>query len=149
MALVVGSVAGALAQEKTVPQPPAPTLPAMGAPRAPGTPATPLPPSMGPGGAARPMPMMRDRTDMLARVLNLTDEQKEKVRPILEEEQKKMTEVREQTQAKLKPLLTPEQWEKFAGSPLSGQRVTPIVTRPSGMPPVAPAPPPVPPAPSK
>jgi Spy/CpxP family protein refolding chaperone len=80
--------------------------------------------------AARP-PASFNRTESLARRLNLTDEQKEKVRPIMEEETKKyeelrptlkdMTpqdrsakykEIREATNAKLKLILTDEQWQK-------------------------------------
>jgi Spy/CpxP family protein refolding chaperone len=78
-----------------------------------------------PAGAAR-----FDRTEYLAKRLDLTEEQKQKVRPILAEETKlwdemrqakdmkpqdrsaKAREIREATNAKLKPILTPEQWEK-------------------------------------
>ncbi|MGC8742653.1 MAG: hypothetical protein ACP5T0_02085 [Verrucomicrobiia bacterium] len=72
-----------------------------------------------------------NRTEMLARALKLTDEQKEKARPIIEEETKKlqelrmkkdltpqervakMREIREATYQKMKPILTEEQWNKF------------------------------------
>src|SRR5205085_4354193 len=67
----------------------------------------------------------------LDRTLTLTDEQKTKIRPVLEEEVKKweemqqdksipsterikkFREVREATQAKIRPLLTPEQLQKL------------------------------------
>jgi Spy/CpxP family protein refolding chaperone len=122
IALVLGSLTMALAQD--TPKPPtapvAPAAPTIGMPGAPGAP------------GSRPMTVMRDRTDMLARMLNLSDEQKEKVRPILDEEQKKMQEIREQTQTKLKPILTQEQWDKY-------YRPTPGAGRMPGMvPPGAP-----------
>jgi Spy/CpxP family protein refolding chaperone len=79
-----------------------------------------------PAGATR-----FDRTEYLAKRLDLTEEQKQKVRPILAEETKmwdelrqakdmkpqdrsaKVREIREATNAKLKPVLTPEQWDKY------------------------------------
>lgn len=132
--LALGSLTMALAQ--TTAQPPAatPANPTLANPTGvfPGPGAMPGAPVQ--GGGVRPVPMMRDRTDMLARMLNLTDEQKDKVRPILEEEQKKMTEIREQTQAKLKPILTQEQWDKYyRPTPATSQRLQNIV-RPGGAP---------------
>jgi hypothetical protein len=68
---------------------------------------------------------------MLSRSLKLTDEQKQKVKPIIEDEYKKyqelrtqknlspqdrvakMREIREATNQKLKPIFTEEQWAKF------------------------------------
>jgi periplasmic protein CpxP/Spy len=94
-------------------------------------------------------PMMRDRTDAMAQRLGLTDEQKQKVRPIMEEEMKKLNDMRtqtdlkpeerrakymalrEETNAKLKPILTPEQWDKhtkpFARMTAPGQAGTNVV----------------------
>lgn len=75
--------------------------------------------------------IQRDRTEILARYLNLSDEQKEKVKPIIDEETKKIQElrqqkdlsqqertakireIREQTYQKMKPILTEEQWKKY------------------------------------
>jgi|YelNatPaOPRAMG01_1025707.scaffolds.fasta_scaffold01174_20 Spy/CpxP family protein refolding chaperone len=75
--------------------------------------------------------IQRDRTEIIARALNLTDEQKEKVKPIIDDEtkkiqelrqkkditpqerMKKMREIREETYQKMKPILTEEQWKKF------------------------------------
>ncbi len=51
---------------------------------------------------------------MIGRMLGLSDEQKDKVRPIFDEETKQMQKVREQTNVKLKEVLTPEQWEKYS-----------------------------------
>lgn len=75
--------------------------------------------------------IQRDRTEIIAKALNLTDEQKEKVKPIIDEETKKIQELRQQkdlspqertaklreiretTYQKMKPILTEEQWKKF------------------------------------
>jgi hypothetical protein len=65
---------------------------------------------MPPGMGNRPM---MDRTEMLARMLNLSDEQKAKVKPIVDEETKQMDEIRQKTQEKLKPILTEEQYTRF------------------------------------
>jgi hypothetical protein len=99
---------------------------------------------------ARPAP--RDRTDFLATYLQLTEEQKVKVRPIFDEETKKIAELRKQTSmpddqrktkyaelrettnAKLKAVLTEAQWEKYSKR---GQRPP---TQPPGAVPVRPAP---------
>lgn len=79
---------------------------------------------------------MRDRTEMLAMRLKLTDEQKAKIKPIFDEETKQMQEIREKTQAKLKSILTPEQWEQYAhpGSGAFSQRLQNIVTRTNPIP---------------
>jgi periplasmic protein CpxP/Spy len=75
---------------------------------------------------------MRDMTDYWAQRLGLSDEQKQKVKPIFdaerekyleiskmtdlkaEERRAKMTAIREDTRTQLKPILTPEQWDKYA-----------------------------------
>jgi Spy/CpxP family protein refolding chaperone len=98
-------------------------------------------------------PAMRDRTDYWAQRLSLTEEQKLKVKPVFDEETQKMTElrkqqqlkpeerrtkllaIREETNAKLKTILTPEQWEKYT-KPFAGRTNAPP-TRPT--PPAAPA----------
>lgn len=103
-----------------------------------------------PPGAARPP--MRDRADFLATYLNLTDEQKEKIRPIFAKELEQANElrketalsvderrtrymkIREETSAKLKDILTAEQWEKYSSR---GQR--PAVATPAAPPAVRPA----------
>lgn len=72
-----------------------------------------------------------DRLTAMAEQLSLTDEQKEKLKPILEEQSKKMREIfqdsnvsredrmkkmqelRDATNAKIKPILTKEQQEKW------------------------------------
>jgi Spy/CpxP family protein refolding chaperone len=73
-----------------------------------------------------------DRTEYWGRLLELTPEQKNKLRPILDEEAKQYAELRTQREltpqdrtakakdireaigAKVKPILTPEQWEKYS-----------------------------------
>jgi Spy/CpxP family protein refolding chaperone len=73
-----------------------------------------------------------DRTEYWGRLLELKPEQKDKLRPILDEEAKKYAELRTQKEltqqdraakakeireaisAKVKPILTPEQWEKYS-----------------------------------
>lgn len=70
----------------------------------------------------------KDRAQQVAEELNLTAEQKEKVKPILQEEREKMRglkdlapdqrrekvkELRKEVADKLKPILTPEQLEKW------------------------------------
>lgn len=136
------AILGSLVSVGQAQQAPAtPAAPKIGQPAAPGM-------GMGQPGGPTTRPVMRDRTDMLARMLNLSDEQKEKVRPILEDEAKQMAAIREQTQQKLKTILTPEQWEKY-------YRPSPAMRPPMGMPgaPAAPgapvAPPPAAPAPPK
>jgi hypothetical protein len=99
-------------------------------------------------------PMMRDRTDFLAQSLKLTDEQKEKIRPIIKEEADqfaalrtqtnmppqdrgaKIKEIREATAAKLKPILTEEQWQRYS-RPFTNRLQTVIRTN---VPPATPAP---------
>ena len=125
----------------------------------PAAPATPAAPAVRPGTppAGRPM-------DKAARVeaqlrsytmrLSLTDDQKAKIKPLIEEEVKKFEEVqqdrnlppderrkkfmeaREATMAKLKPLLTPEQQQKLESRPRA-RRPEPAPTSPA---PAAPAP---------
>lgn len=73
-------------------------------------------------------PDTQARLTQMAEQLNLTAEQKEKIKPILEAEREKMQglrdlapeqrrekmqEVRKDVEAKLKPILTPEQFEKW------------------------------------
>lgn len=95
-------------------------------------------PAAQPAPALQPAPpaanqtnIIRDRTEIIARALKLTDEQKAKVKPIIEEETKKlqelradqklspqertakMREIRETTYQKMKPILTEEQWKRF------------------------------------
>jgi hypothetical protein len=104
--------------EKAAPQPAPPAAPAEAKPGAPAAP--------------RPGAVRVDRTEQLGVFLKLDDKQKEKVKPILDDEQKKLTEwrtakdlkpeerrakyleIREATNAKIKPILTEEQWEKYA-----------------------------------
>jgi Spy/CpxP family protein refolding chaperone len=84
-----------------------------------------------PTNAPGARPVMRDRTDFWAQRLNLTDEQKVKIKPILDEESQRYADLRKQTNlkpeerrtnymvireeiaAKMKPILTPEQYEKY------------------------------------
>lgn len=73
-------------------------------------------------------PDTQARLNQMAEQLNLTAEQKEKVKPIMEAEREKMQglrdlapeqrrekmqEIRKDQEAKLKPILTPEQFEKW------------------------------------
>ncbi|HEY9174799.1 MAG TPA: Spy/CpxP family protein refolding chaperone [Verrucomicrobiae bacterium] len=73
-------------------------------------------------------PDTQARLNQMAEQLNLTSEQKEKVKPIMEAEREKMQglrdlapeqrrekmqEIRKDQEAKLKPILTPEQFEKW------------------------------------
>ena len=138
-------VAGSLvqAQEKKEEKPAVPATPKPDAPVL--KPATP---------AIRPESRRALRVEAtlnsLTQSLNLTDEQKTKIKPILEEEvikfeelqqdktvppaerSKKFKEVREARQAKIKPLLTAEQQEKLdafrGGSP---RRVAPPAATPA------------------
>ncbi|MBN2506857.1 MAG: hypothetical protein JXQ71_09205 [Verrucomicrobia bacterium] len=140
---------GGLAQAADAPPaaPPSKAAPAVqaqpGARPAPAVQVKPAPPGK--------RPVMRDRTDFLASYLQLSDAQKEKVRPIFEEESKKIAElrketkmpndqrrakyaeIREATNAKLKAVLTDAQWEKYSKR---GQRPA---TLPPGAKPVRPA----------
>lgn len=73
-------------------------------------------------------PDTQARLNQMAEQLNLTAEQKDKVKPIMEAEREKMQglrdlapeqrrekmqEIRKDQEAKLKPILTPEQFEKW------------------------------------
>jgi hypothetical protein len=109
-----------------------------------------------PGGAATAAKF--DRTERMAQMLKLNDEQKAKVKPILEEEftkqreiytdkntppeqrREKLLKLREETSTKLKPILTEEQWAMY--SKMRGG-VRPAATTPPTAPsqpaPVAPA----------
>jgi len=112
-------------------------------------------------------PAMRDRTDFIAQRLGLTDEQKQKVKPIFDEETQKMQEMRkdttvkpedrrakymalrEETNTKLKAVLTPEQFEKYTkpfagrtnapGRIMPGTPGTPVPATPATPAPAAPA----------
>lgn len=82
--------------------------------------------------AVRPV-QAPDRTEYLAQFLKLTDDQKQKIKPILQEEQQKFAEmraamkdmtqeqritktreIRDGTAAKLKPILTEDQWDRYS-----------------------------------
>jgi protein CpxP len=89
----------------------------------------------------RPPGMMRGgpNLDQLAQQLNLTDDQKAKVKPVLEAQGKKMSEmradtslsqedrrakmqaIREETTAQMKAILTPEQFDKWQKMPRPGR----------------------------
>ena len=80
---------------------------------------------------AKAPPTRAERLKAVSEQLKLTDEQKEKIKPILQEERKKvrelrenkdlsrqdrvakLKEIREDVGTKLKPILTPEQLEKW------------------------------------
>jgi len=84
-----------------------------------------------------------DRLAQMAKELDLTDAQKEKIKPILQDQAKAMTdlrdnkdlsredrmakmkEIREGLSAKLKPILTPEQFEKWGKLRAQGPRRQP------------------------
>lgn len=55
--------------------------------------------------------IQRDRTEIIARALNLTDEQKEKVKPIIDAETKKIQELRQN-----KDITPQERMKKNAGN---------------------------------
>lgn len=142
-----------LAQEKKEDKPAAPAAPRI-------TPATP---------ASRPdmrPQQVEARLRSWTTRLGLTEEQKTKIKPILEEEfnkyyelqqdrampiderRKKLVEIRDQSQAKMKPILTAEQQQKM----LNPRPAVRPVPGPAGTPatPAAPAAPaPTPPAPAK
>ena len=110
-----------------------------------------------PGGR----PLVRDRVEALASSLKLTDEQKEKVRPVLDAETKQIGEllkqadvssadkrakrmvIRQETNAKLKGILTPEQYERYT-KPLQARPMSPGIGNNPNPPPAAPTPPAVP-----
>jgi len=148
-AITLGSLIAAgpmaRAQEKKADEKPAPATPKVDAPAAPGAPGLP---------GARPdlrTTRVEARLKALTQTLSLTDEQKAKIKPILEEEVKKFEEmqqdktlasadrmksfreVRSASQAKIRTLLTPEQQQKM------DSRQAP---RPPGAAPAAPAAPP-------
>jgi len=108
--------------------------------------------------AARPA--LRDRSEILAKQLNLSDEQKPKVKAIMDEEMKKFTdlrttgrnlslperqakakEIREATNVKMKEVLTPEQYEKYIKPGLRVPAIRPGATPPAGGAPPPAAPP--------
>jgi len=104
-----------------------------------------------PGASTRPP---RTRMDV-AKMLNLTDDQKAKVQPILDAQREKMRAVfqddslstddkrakmktiRDDTNAQLKPILTPEQFQKWQSMQTRMRRMAP----PGGTPPAPGAPP--------
>ncbi len=107
-----------------------------------------------PGGPTAPAKY--DRTESIARVLKLNDEQKGKVRPIFDDELKqrrevaldktltpeqrreKMNKITDDTVAKLKPILTDEQYKEYTTRMRGGVRpATPTV--PGSAAPKAPA----------
>jgi hypothetical protein len=136
-AAVLGSLVAiqpvAQAQEKKDEKPAAPAAPA-------------VPASTPQIRAAR----VEARLKSLDRMLMLTDEQKTKIRPILEEEvqkfeemrqdkatttqdrMKKLTEIREVSQTKITPILTADQQAKYARLQPGGQRKVEIA--PTGPP---------------
>jgi Spy/CpxP family protein refolding chaperone len=111
-------------------------------PKAPATPALPGARTSGPPGfGATARPALRDRSEMLARMLGLTDEQKAKVKEVMDMETKQFQEIREKTQAKMKAILTPEQWEKYSRtSSTNVQQRMGTAVRPIATPGVPPAP---------
>lgn len=98
---------------------------------------------------------VRDQADLLAQRLGLNDEQKQKIKPILAEQSQKFSElrkvsnlkpeerrakyttIREDTNAKLKPILTPAQYEQLTRG---FQLRTNLVAPPKAPAPAAPAP---------
>ena len=126
-ALMAGSLlAGTTLQAQDAPPHPTP-------PNAPG----------GPGGPGGPGMRGRPNFDQIAKQLDLTDDQKPKVKAVLDEQQQKMNdlrkdtatapedkrakakEIRDSATAKLKEILTPEQFAKW-------QKMGPARQRPAG-----------------
>jgi protein CpxP len=123
--------------------------PAVGAPPAPGTPAAPRVSTPEQRAA-----QVEARVQGMTRTLTLTDDQKKKIRPIIEEEiksreemmqsvppaerMKKFGEIRQASLDKIKPILTAEQLQKFESLRQRPTRraETPV---PPVAPPVAPA----------
>ena len=115
------------------------------------------PPSTPPAGQ-RPPGMRGPTLDQIAQQLDLTDDQKAKVKPILEARDQKMRDlrgdtslspedrrtkmqaIREETTAQLKAVLTPEQFDKWQKTAQRGRR--PGGPPPGGNPPPAGTPPP-------
>ena len=113
------------------------------------TPPAGAPPAGAPPAGQRP-PMMRGgpNVDQLAKMLDLTDDQKAKVKPILEARDKKiadlrgdtalsqedrrtkMQSIREETTAQMKTVLTPEQFDKWEKMAQRGRR--PVGPPPGG-----------------
>jgi Spy/CpxP family protein refolding chaperone len=125
----------AQAQEKKQDKPATPATPAAPA-------ATPAAPTAAPGAPPTLSPDLKARrteaqVNSWARMYGLTDEQKTKAKPIVEEQfkkleeldktlpieerRKKIMEIRDGTLAKLKALLTPEQRQKMDSLPQRGQ----------------------------
>jgi Spy/CpxP family protein refolding chaperone len=105
----------------------------------------PAPPAGGPLPGHPPGPGMRGRPnfDMIAQQLNLTDDQKPKFKSIMESQMQKRRDLRQdpnianlspedraakvkaiqdETEAQMKALLTPEQFEKWQKMPQAGMR---------------------------
>ena len=121
------------------------------------------PPGSSPGG-----PGMRGRPDldMIARQLNLTDDQKSQLQSVLaarmqkmrglmqntnfvglslEDRKAKVKAVRDETEMQIKNLLTPQQysqWQKLSGPGMRGHSVAPFPVRPTAENSNAPVPPP-------
>jgi Spy/CpxP family protein refolding chaperone len=141
--------------------------PALHAQNATNTP-PPAPPAGGPPGGPPGGPGMRGRPnlEMIAQQLNLTDDQKPKFRSIMESRMQKMRDLRQDpdfanlspeergakvkaiqdyTEAQMKALLTPEQFEKWQKMPqmgMRGRRMGPPPGGPNAGGTNAPAPPP-------
>ena len=88
------------------------------------------------GGGKRGFPTVEERLARIDEAVKLTDEQKPKVKAVLEDSQKQMTEARNAPQEerrekmqtimadqdkKLKDILTPEQYEKYKAMPRPGR----------------------------
>ena len=102
-----------------------------------------VPPAGGPPGGQRPPGMRGPNLDQLVQQLNLTDDQKAKVKTILDTQNQKMRDlrndtslapeerrpkiqsIREETTAQMKTVLTPDQFEKW-------QKMTQRNRRPGG-----------------
>jgi periplasmic protein CpxP/Spy len=118
-------------------------------------------PAPAPGGGSPTTPPSTPRPRMdIAKMLNLTDDQKAKVQPILDAQREKMRAVfqddslssddkrtkmkaiRDDTNAQLKPILTPEQYQKWQSMQSRMRRVAPPGgnTPAPGAPPAATAP---------
>ena len=115
--------------------------------------------------APNPAPRgMRNRPD-IAKILNLTDDQKARVQPILDSQREKMRAIfqdsslssddrraklkaiRDDTAAQLKPILTPDQFEKWQKISVRGRRMAPPPGGDANAPAPATPPPAAPPAP--
>jgi Spy/CpxP family protein refolding chaperone len=110
-------------------------------------------------------PARADRVDYWGTRLNLSPEQKDKLRPLLNEETEKFAElrkqtnlkpeerrakymaIREETNAKIKPILTPEQWAKYSQPYMAATNAA--MRRLTNTAPVRPAAPAAPAAPAK